>query len=79
MPNVCVGQHAAERARITQVEGALKAWRVSSTIPNHARSIALVLNPRTGHVSPQFHVKFDDFFKTVHAKATDLDAPDSEW
>ena len=33
--------------------------------PNHARSISLVLNPRTGHVSPQFHVKHDDFFETV--------------
>ena len=30
--------------------------------PSHARSVALVLNPRTSHVSPQFHVKFDDFF-----------------
>ena len=29
--------------------------------PSHARSVALVLNPRTGHVSPKFHVKFDDF------------------
>ena len=47
--------------------------------PNHSRSIALVLNPRTGHVSPQFHVKFDDFFETVQAKVTDLDAPDPEW
>ena len=46
--------------------------------PNHARSIALVLNPRIGHVSPQFHVKFDAFFETVQAKATDLDAPDPE-
>ena len=47
--------------------------------PNHARSIALVLNPRTGHVSPQFHVKFNNFFETVQAKAIDLDAPDPEW
>ena len=47
--------------------------------PNHACSIALVLNPRTGHMSPQFHVKFDDFFETVQAKETDLDAPDPEW
>ena len=30
--------------------------------PSQARSVALVLNPRTGHVSPQFHVKFDVFF-----------------
>ena len=29
-------------------------------------------------MSPQFHVKFDDFFETVKAKATDLDAPDPE-
>ena len=47
--------------------------------PNHARSVALVLNPRTGHVSPQFHVKFDDFFETVQAKSTDLDSPDPAW
>ena len=47
--------------------------------PNPARSVALVLNPRTGHVSPQFHVKFDDFFETVQQKSTSLDAPDREW
>ena len=61
-------------------------WRKRSRLgvylgpsPNHARSVALVLNPRTGHVSPQFHVKFDDFFEMVQHKATDLDAPDPEW
>ena len=31
--------------------------------PSHARSVTLVLNPHTGHVSPQFHVKFDDFLR----------------
>ena len=40
---------------------------------------ALVLNPRTGHVSPQFHVKFDDFFETVQSKDMDMDAPDPQW
>jgi hypothetical protein len=33
--------------------------------PSHAGSVALVLNPRTGHVSPQFHVVFDNLFTTV--------------
>ena len=33
--------------------------------PEHAGTVALVLNPRTGHVSPQFHVIFDDLFTTV--------------
>ena len=31
----------------------------------HAHLVALVLNPKTGHVSPQFHVVFDDTFDTV--------------
>ena len=33
--------------------------------PCHAGSVALVLNPKTLHVSPQFHVVFDDDFTTV--------------
>ena len=33
--------------------------------PSHAGSVALVLNPRTGHVSPQYHVVFDERFSTV--------------
>jgi hypothetical protein len=33
--------------------------------PSHAFHVALVLNPRTGHVSSQFHVVFDDDFTTV--------------
>ena len=33
--------------------------------PRHARTVALVLNVQTGLVSPQFHIKFDDLFKTV--------------
>ena len=30
-------------------------------------------------MSPQFHVKFDDFFETVRDKSTDFDAQDPEW
>ena len=33
--------------------------------PAHASNVALILNPRTGHVSPQFHVVYDDDFITV--------------
>ena len=33
--------------------------------PFHAGSVALVWNPTTGHVSPQYHVVFDDDFTTV--------------
>ena len=34
--------------------------------PMHAKSVSLVLNISTGLVSPQFHIKFDDFFETVN-------------
>ena len=47
--------------------------------PSHARTVALILNPRTGHVSPQFHVKFDDFFETVGNNPTDMDTPEPTW
>ena len=33
--------------------------------PFHAGSVALVFNPTTGLVSPQYHVVFDDNFSTV--------------
>jgi hypothetical protein len=34
----------------------------------HARSVSLVLNPRTGLVSPQYHCKYHDTFETVRGK-----------
>jgi hypothetical protein len=34
-------------------------------LPSHASNVALILNPQTGHVSPQFHVVFDDGLTTV--------------
>ena len=33
--------------------------------PKHARSVYLILNPTTGIVSPQYHVKFDSLFQTI--------------
>ena len=32
----------------------------------HSSLVALVRNLETGHVSPQYHVVFDDKFETVH-------------
>ena len=48
--------------------------------PFHAVSVALVLNPSTGYVSPKFHMVFDDEFSivpfmregTIHPNWTDL-------
>ena len=51
---------------------AIQKWQARSRLgiylgpsPNHSRSISLILNPRTGHTSPQYHVKHDNFFETV--------------
>ena len=45
--------------------------------PRHAHTVALVLNPRTGLTSPQFHVKCDDLFETVRGT---VDVPEhGEW
>ena len=33
--------------------------------PNHASTVAMVLNPTTACVSPQYHTKFDDLFETT--------------
>ena len=61
------------------METTIQARGVLGPSPNHARSVALVLNPRTRHVSPQFHINFDDFFEMVQSKDTDLDAPEPQW
>eukprot|EP00804_Cyclotella_cryptica_P011187 CCRYP_007719-RA/>CCRYP_007719-RA protein AED:0.37 eAED:0.29 QI:0/0/0/1/0.5/0.33/3/0/977 len=34
-------------------------------LPHHSTSVPLILNPRTQHISPQFHVIFDDAWTTV--------------
>ena len=45
--------------------------------PDHASDVALVLNPRTGLVSHQYHVVFNDTFSTIsHLKD---EAEPSNW
>ena len=45
--------------------------------PRHARDCALVMDPNTGLVSPQFHVSFDEFFETTRTSAANTYA--SPW
>ena len=47
-------------------------------ILRHAWSVALVLNLSTGLVSPQYHVIFEDFFKTTQFNRADRQLP-SAW
>jgi len=45
-------------------------WIFVGNSPIHAQSVALVLNPISGLVSPQFHVVFDDHFQTLNGLHT---------
>lgn len=63
----------------------LPKWEIRSRMginlgmsTQHARSVALVLNLKTGHVSPQFHVSFDSKFETVRGSLGNL-SPPSDW
>ena len=58
--------------RLQDVTGGMPKWESCSRLgiylvrsPFHARSVVLVLNPRTGHFSPQYHVAFNNDFSTV--------------
>jgi hypothetical protein len=46
--------------------------------PRHSRKVALILSLETGHVSPQFHVVFDDQFETMRPSAGNK-VPESKW
>ena len=44
--------------------------------PNHAPLVHMILSMQNGHISPQFHVHFDDIFETLNDKAN---VPPSRW
>ena len=47
---------------------------------NHASSVPLVLNPRTGSITPQWNVTFDNWFATISNTIDDLpDLNSPEW
>jgi hypothetical protein len=46
------------------------------TLPVHADTIALICNLKTGYISPQYHVVFDNSFETVYA---DEDTTSEAW
>lgn len=45
---------------------------------SHGSEIPLMINPLTGHISPQFHVVFNDSFGTV-SSIQNVDEPPKFW
>ena len=69
--------------KLTEAGGKIPKWKPRSrrgqymgTSPVHAETIALVRNLKTGYISPQYHVVFDDSFETVYA---DEDTTPDAW
>ena len=69
-----------------QAQKSLPKWQSRARLsvylgpsPNHSRSMSLVINHLTGHVSPQIHVKHDEFFETVDGWHHNYDAPATTW
>jgi Reverse transcriptase (RNA-dependent DNA polymerase)/GAG-pre-integrase domain len=70
-------------AQLQTAGGQIDKWKERSRVglylgasPRHSKRVALVLNLQTGHVSPQFHVTFDDNFETIRSGSL---IPESLW
>lgn len=46
---------------------------------DHAESVGRILNIRSGAVSPQFHVVYDELFTTMSARFDELPLTEQEW
>ena len=79
MSNLCTGQCLTKATLPTKVAKRARLGVFLGPSPNHSRTVHLILNLRTGHVSPQYHVKHDDFFETVSNKNSNFDSPEPEW
>lgn len=65
-------------SRLQSGLGGVPKWEPRSSLriyvglsPLHSTNVAMVLNPYTGLVSPQYHVVFDDHFQTLDALRRD--------
>ena len=66
LPSYCFGLKILGKfIWTTQVGSGSRTWKYLVHSPFNVGSVALVQNPKTGHVSPQFHVGFDDELPTV--------------
>ena len=69
--------------RLTSAGGKIPKWQPRSrrgqyvgVSPVHADNIGMVRNLRTGRISPQYHLVYDDWFDTVYASE---DTPPPDW
>jgi hypothetical protein len=71
MPSVCAQQFTSFKQSSSKMGPKSMPWENLGLSPMHAHNVHLVLSLTTGLVSPQFHVRFDDFFETCKYGVTD--------
>jgi Reverse transcriptase (RNA-dependent DNA polymerase)/GAG-pre-integrase domain len=61
-------------ATLQTAGGQIEKWKERARVglylgapPRHLKRVGLVLNLHSGHVSPQFHISFDDNFETIRS------------
>ena len=56
--------------KIPKWQPRLRQAQYLDVFPLHASTVRVVRNLRTGRLSPQFHLVFDDFFEPVHSESS---------
>ena len=76
---VYVLENLAQTKMISKWEPRSRLGLYLGNSPHHAGSVALILNPRTLHISPQFHVIYDDNFTTLSYLNSTISPPNWEF
>jgi hypothetical protein len=78
MPGLCVGSQTTGWTKIPRWQPRSRQGIFKAFSNLHSSEVPLVLNLNTGSITPQFHVVFDDHFKTVSSIRQD-DSPPNHW
>ena len=78
MSNLCPQQQIKAQQGLPKCQSRARVGIYLGPSPTHSRSVNLVLNPQTGHISPQFHMKHDDLFETMKG-AHNYDSLEATW
>ena len=78
MSSLCSGSNLITRTQASKWQSRSRRGVFVGYSRVHSSDVPLILNPKTGHISPQYHVVFDDSFSTVISQSS-TDDPPSFW
>ena len=77
--HVTFWSHKFKMVQTSKMETTVTSGIFVGFLPHHSSLIPLVLNTRTGKISPQFHVVFNDWFASVTSVGGDEAFDPSQW